>query len=75
MRQIFLFAPTYAVVIICVVLASFCSKKYPQAKKTFRRYTHSNDCYRCTGPGRDNHCNGKRELEPDKAGNSYQEGF
>ena len=39
MRQIFLFAPTYAVVIICVFVVSFCSKKYPLA------ITHSADIH------------------------------
>ena len=72
MRQIFLFAPTYAVVIFVSLWHNFVPKNILKQKKTFRRHTYSNYCI---GPGRNNHSNGERELEPDQAGDSHQEGF
>ena len=52
-------------------------QKYPQKDPKIERMFHVyfNYCHDRTGTGRDNHSDGERELEPDKAGDSHQEGF
>ena len=52
-------------------------QKYPQKDPKIERmfHVHFNYCHDRTGTRRDNHSDGERELEPDKAGDSHQEGF